>query len=106
MSGFRRVTALDDLWCGDLVAVTVDGVRLVLVRLDDDVVHAYLDRCAHLGAPLRDGRLEGTTLTCSLHHWQYDVATGCGVNPTGACLTRFASKVEGGDVWVDLEQRR
>jgi toluene monooxygenase system ferredoxin subunit len=105
VSGYQRVVPLDEIWCGELVPATVDGVELVLVRLEDDDVRAYVDRCAHLGAPLRDGRLDGTTLTCAVHCWQYDVASGCGVNPAGARLIKVASKVEDGVVWVDPEAR-
>jgi UDP-MurNAc hydroxylase len=37
--------------------------------------------CPHLGGDLaRFGEVEGTTLTCSLHGWQFDV-------DTGRCLT-------------------
>ena len=71
----HRVAALADLWIGDLVAARVAGTRLLVVRLGDDV-HAYLDRCAHLGVALSEGTLEGGVLTCAAHHWQYDAATG------------------------------
>ena len=47
---------------------------------DDEVViggYAVQRRCPHKGADLgRFGELDGCTLTCSMHGWQFDVETG------------------------------
>jgi toluene monooxygenase system ferredoxin subunit len=104
---FRRVMALAELWQGEMVAHVVDGKKVLLLRLDEGAapgVHAFEDRCAHLGVALSQGRLDGTTLTCSAHHYQYDARTGQGVNPKNLCLVAFACKVEHGDVLVDVSQ--
>lgn len=98
----HRIAPLAELWIGDLVAARVAGTRVLVVRLGDEV-HAYEDRCAHLGVALSEGTLDGTVLTCSAHHWQYDVATGRGINPATACLVRFPVTIEHGVVYVELE---
>jgi toluene monooxygenase system ferredoxin subunit len=98
---FQRAARADDLWVGELRAVVVSGTRVLLVRLPEGV-RAYEDRCAHKGVALSAGALAGTTLTCSAHAWQYDLATGRGVNPASACLRRFEARVEGDDVLVDV----
>jgi toluene monooxygenase system ferredoxin subunit len=97
----HRVAALADLWIGDLVPAQVAGTRVLVVRLGDEV-RAYLDRCAHLGVALSEGTLEGGVLTCSAHHWQYDVATGRGINPDTVCLVRFPVTITDGEVYVEL----
>jgi toluene monooxygenase system ferredoxin subunit len=97
----HRVAALAELWDGDLVAARIAGTRVVVVRLGD-TVHAYEDRCAHLGVALSDGTLEAGVLTCAAHHWQYDATTGCGINPASACLVRFPVRIEHGVVYVEL----
>lgn len=96
---FHRVGLLAELWSGDLQAHTVDGVAVVLLRVDDGV-HAYENRCAHLGVELSKGTLDGRVLTCSAHHWQYDATTGRGINPATACLKRYPIKVENGVIYV------
>ena len=90
-----------ELWDGDMTSRRVDGHDLFLVR-HNGVVYAYENRCAHLGVPLSEGRLDGHVLTCRAHHWQYDVRSGSGVNPATACLRRFAVKIEDGKVFVDV----
>jgi toluene monooxygenase system ferredoxin subunit len=98
---FRRAAALDALWPGEMLGVLVGSTKVVLVNYDG-TVHAFEDRCAHQAALLSKGRLDGKVLTCSVHHWCYDVSSGEGVNPRGARLRRFATKVEGREIFVDV----
>jgi toluene monooxygenase system ferredoxin subunit len=98
---FERVMPLAELWSGEMVARDVRGTRLLVLRVDD-AVYAYEDRCAHLGVRLSEGRLDGATLTCSAHHYQYDACTGRGVNPKNLCLRAFAVKLEDGAIFVDV----
>ena len=100
---FSRAVPLESLWEGELTSVRVDGVRVVLVRVGD-LVHAYEDRCQHLGVELSHGRLEGHVLTCSAHEWTYDVVTGRGINPKSACLKRFPVEHREGVVFVDVSR--
>ncbi len=38
--------------------------------------HALDGLCPHQGGPLGRGTLQGTTLTCPWHGWQFDATTG------------------------------
>jgi toluene monooxygenase system ferredoxin subunit len=102
---YRFAMALDDLWSGDVRGLVLDGHKVVLVRLEEGVF-AYADRCAHLGLPLHDGTLADGVLVCAAHGYQYDAATGRGLNPRTACLTTYPVRIEGGDVFVDLAAPR
>jgi toluene monooxygenase system ferredoxin subunit len=92
---------LDDLWEGDMTAVKVDGEAVLLVNVDGDV-HAYSNRCPHQASPLDEGDLDGQTLTCAKHLWEFDAVTGCGINPDDARLKRFGCRVgDDGTISVD-----
>jgi toluene monooxygenase system ferredoxin subunit len=99
---FEPAARLADIWSGELVGCDVAGRRVMLVR-QGDAVHAYEDRCAHLGVRLSDGKLSGTRLMCRAHYWEYDVETGQGLNPTSVCLHRFPVRIEDGRILVDVE---
>ena len=96
-----RLATLDSLWAGEMIGLSVRGTKVLLVNLDGEI-HAYEDRCAHKGVALSAGKLEGRVLTCWAHEWQYDAATGEGINPRGARLRRLPLKVVGEDVFVDV----
>lgn len=98
---FSRAMPLRELWDGDMHACVVDGRKVILIR-NGDHVYAYEDRCAHLGLPLSDGYLHGCKLTCAGHHFEFDVRTGCGLNPKNKHLTPFAVRVQDGVILVDV----
>ena len=99
---FQRAVALGDLSSGEMLGCRVGARRVLLARVGEEV-HAYEDRCAHLGVPLSEGKLNDTRLMCHAHYWEYDLVTGCGVNPSGVCLVRFPVRVEDGIVLVDVD---
>ena len=47
-------------------------VDLVVIRLkDEEQVSVLYGRCAHRGALMSDGRIEGGNIVCGLHDWDY-----------------------------------
>jgi toluene monooxygenase system ferredoxin subunit len=100
-----RVASLATLWDGEMIGCKVAGRPVVLVKLDGRV-HAFDDRCPHLGQPLSAGTLEGGVLTCNAHLYSFDARTGVGINPARARLCPYAVTVEGDDVLVDPEAPR
>ncbi len=64
--------------------------------------HAVDNTCPHRGGPLGEGSLDGATVTCPWHGWQFDVTTGSSpVNPM-ARIQKYQVKVEGEDLYIDL----
>jgi toluene monooxygenase system ferredoxin subunit len=100
---FRKVSTLDDLWSGEMSGIHVDGRQLLLVNVEG-VIHAYADACPHQRSLLSKGSLEGKILTCPTHFWEFDVSTGRGINPRGACLAAYAVRVQDGDIFVELDK--
>jgi toluene monooxygenase system ferredoxin subunit len=101
MTQLRPTINIDDLWEGDMTAVTVDDTSVLLVNVDGEV-RAYENRCPHQAAALAEGDFDGVTITCIRHLWQFDADTGCGVNPATARLTPYPCQVaEDGTILVD-----
>ena len=98
---FKMVARADEVAEGEMAGRVVDGTKVLLVRLGGEV-HAYEDRCRHMGVPLSRGDLEASTLTCFLHGWSYDASTGACLSNPSECLRCFAVRVEGDEVWVDV----
>jgi toluene monooxygenase system ferredoxin subunit len=96
---FERICDASELWDGEMAAFAVSGEDVLLVRLDG-CYHAYRGICPHQSVRLVDGSLDGATLTCRGHLWQFDARSGRGINPAASRLTRYALKIEAGGVWV------
>lgn len=95
-----EVAALIDLPDNAPFAAHAAGVDLVLIRRGT-TISALHGRCAHRGALLADGHLEGDLVVCDVHGWRYHVETGISpVNPAVALAT-FPAWVSNGTVYVD-----
>jgi Ferredoxin subunits of nitrite reductase and ring-hydroxylating dioxygenases len=102
---FVPIADADELWDGEMEAYDVDGEEVLLVKLDGRF-HAYDGVCPHQSVALVEGELDDGVLTCRAHEWQFDAATGAGINPSNAALRRHEVRVtEDGKVAVRLCSR-
>lgn len=77
------------------------GLRRIAVFNIAGTLYAIEDACAHMKAPLSQGRLAGMELTCSWHGWAYDIATGRRKGREAGCVRIFPVKIESGVILVD-----
>ncbi len=83
----------------------VANVDLVIVRFDDTVTALY-GRCAHRGALMADGHVNGDNLICGVHGWDYRLDTGVSEYNNSETLPKFNAWVEEGQVFVDEDEIR
>jgi nitrite reductase (NADH) small subunit len=50
--------------------------RIAVFRTQDDQIFAIENRCPHKQGPLSEGIVHGASVTCPLHNWVFDLATG------------------------------
>ncbi|MEO0530807.1 MAG: Rieske 2Fe-2S domain-containing protein [Planctomycetota bacterium] len=96
-----EAAALADLPDGQAIEVVAGEAILALVRVGDEV-HALDGMCAHQGGPLGKGTVEGCTLTCPWHGWQYDVTTGRQKLSEHIRQRRYPVRIEGDTIFVRL----
>jgi len=83
----------------------LDG-RVVIFRNASGAAQVLSAYCPHLGADLAVGEVQGETIRCAFHHWQYDqngacVKTGIGdAPPPGACLFKFPTAEKHDLIWA------
>ena len=89
-------------------APCTSGAReIALFRTGEREVHAIHARCPHANGPLADGILAGGKVTCPLHAWKVDVATGAAVSPAGNCdaVPTYPLELRGDEIWIDVPAR-
>jgi glutamate synthase domain-containing protein 2 len=95
----------DDLEDRKPVHALVADIDLVVIRYDDEVSVLY-GRCAHRGALMSDGYVDGHNLICGLHSWDYRLDTGISEYNHSERLHKFSSTIERGEVLVDEDEIR
>ena len=97
------IFSFDDLEDRVPAHALVTGVDLVVTRYDDAVSVLY-GRCAHRGALMSDGHIDGENIICGLHGWDYRLDTGISEYDNSETLPKFSSWLEGGEVFVDEDE--
>lgn len=98
MSNWTEIAALDDIPKRGARVVRTDTVDIAVFRTADDRVFALKDECPHRKGPLSQGIVHDTTVTCPLHNWKIDLASGEARAPDKGCSRRYPVKVENGRV--------
>ncbi len=97
------ITSWDDLEDRKPGHAIVAGVDLVIVRFDDTVSVLY-GRCAHRGALMSDGHVDGDNLICGVHGWDYRMDSGVSEYQNSETLPKFSAWIEDGNVLVDQDE--
>ena len=100
IDGFYRVGPLDDLWQGETALHRVGGVDVLVCHTESGGVHAVQSNCPHQAVALSGGTLDGDVITCPMHLWRMNVATGEGVNPCHARIARYPVRLVDGEIYV------
>jgi len=102
MSDWIEVGMLDDIPKLGSRVVETEGGDIAVFRAADDSVFALRDRCPHKNGPLSQGIVHGHTVTCPLHNWKIDLASGEAQAPDEGCTGKYDVTVENGVVYLTL----
>lgn len=108
---FKAAISDNELSDGQPKKATVDGTDIFLLKRGDQIF-ALANRCAHMGGPLNEGKVEGDSVICPWHGSRFcmktgDVLDGPAVHPQpkldvqvrdGQVLVRRSQAVTGPDI--------
>lgn len=99
MSDWKTICTLDDIPpLGSRIVRQPSGCDIAIFRTADNEVFALHDKCPHKGGPLSQGLVHGKRVTCPLHAWNIELASGDAVSPDQGHCGTFKVKVENGMV--------
>ncbi len=107
IEGWYWVLRSDKLKPKKAVAVNLMGRDLVVYRTDEGkpvILDAY---CAHMGAHLAQGKVQGSSIRCMFHNWKYNSQGICEEIPSlggrcdvGASVKMWPSEDRHGLIWI------
>jgi nitrite reductase (NADH) small subunit len=104
MANWIKVGQLSDIpSLGSRVVETAEG-PVAVFRTADDHLFALQDSCPHKQGPLSEGIVHGHQVTCPLHNWVIELATGEAVAPDRGRTACLAVKLEEGFVWLQKDE--
>ena len=102
MSNWIDIASLEDIPQLGARVIKTDTVDIAVFRTASDQVFALKDECPHRKGPLSQGIVHDTTVTCPLHNWKIDLASGQAKAPDEGCSRSYPVKIENGRVLLGL----
>ena len=101
---FLPALAVADLQEGQLKRVEISGQPILLLR-SDERIHAIGAVCSHYGAPLEEGKVQGSTIQCPWHFSRFALDDGSVCEgPACAGVPAYEVRVIKGQVEIKLRQ--
>ncbi|HEV7700119.1 MAG TPA: Rieske 2Fe-2S domain-containing protein [Pyrinomonadaceae bacterium] len=98
---FVRVGSAKDIAENQMRVFDVAGTEVSIANTQGEL-HAFDDKCTHMGCSLAKGKLDGTTVTCPCHGSEFDVTTGAVLRgPAHQPVRSRVVQVEGEDLMVE-----
>lgn len=98
---FTKVATVQEVPPGQSKQVKVGKKTIALFNVGG-AFHAIDDTCPHRGAPLWEGTVEGTQVTCPWHAASFDLNTGAHLCPPARSgVACYKVQVVGDEVQVD-----
>jgi nitrite reductase/ring-hydroxylating ferredoxin subunit len=99
--GFLKATRLDDVTPARPLRVTVDNREIVIFKNLDEIF-AVENLCPHQQYSIFHQSVpNGTTLTCPMHGWSFDLRTGKAIAGSGRVKV-FEVKIENGEIFIRI----
>ena len=99
MPNFVKVATVSQVAPGTGMVATVNDKEVAVFNVDG-TFHAIDNVCKHRGGPVGAGELDGDTVTCPWHGWQYNVKNGVCLTKEGVTVDKYEVRVEDGEVKI------
>ncbi len=100
---FIRAAPTSDVPPGRVKVVEIQGEGIALCNAKG-TIYAVANVCTHDGGPLGEGYLDEDEIECPRHGARFSVRTGTvRALPAILPIPTFAVKVEGEEIWVEVE---
>jgi nitrite reductase (NADH) small subunit len=101
MANFIKVASAAEVADGTGKTVEAAGKQIALFNVGGKFF-AIDNGCKHRGGPLGEGEIDGTTVTCPWHGWEYDFASGACLSYASLKVGCYRVKIEGDYVLVEV----
>jgi len=82
--------------------VIIGEEEIALFKTRDGSVFAINNICPHKEGKLSEGLVHENTVTCPLHNWDIDLASGEALGNDSGCTNVYESKIEDDYLYLNL----
>lgn len=100
MDGWIDIGTVDAIPRRGARCVNTPTGKIAVFRTQEDQIFAMENRCPHKDGPLVEGIVHGASVTCPLHNWVFDLATGQALGADEGQVKTFPIAVVDGRIFM------
>ncbi|GGD38764.1 nitrite reductase [Malaciobacter pacificus] len=82
--------------------VKIGEIEIAIFKTKDGSIFAINNICPHKQGKLSEGLVHENVVTCPLHNWDVDLASGEALGNDSGCTNVYESKIEDGLVYLNF----
>ena len=98
---WTKLATTDEVPPGSLIEVERDGAVYAICNVNGET-RALSGVCPHQGGPLGEGVLNGDTISCPWHMWEFNSGTGACTFNEKVSIPVFPVRVQGSEILVEI----
>lgn len=100
---WTRIAVVSDVPPGEVIETLHKGEPYAVCNVSGEI-RVLSGVCPHAGGPLGNGAIDGATITCPFHGWEFDSATGVCLMDDTVTVPTYPVRLEGDQILADLPE--
>lgn len=102
MAAWYKITEVENIPSMGSRVVEIGETEVAIFKTKDGSIFAINNVCPHKQGKLSEGLVHESIVTCPLHNWDVDLASGEALGNDSGCTNVYESKVEDGIVYLNF----
>jgi len=101
MAIWLKVIPIKDIPTMGSRKVIIENDEIALFKTKDGSIFAINNICPHKQGKLSEGLVHESKVTCPLHNWDIDLASGNALGNDSGCTNVYESKIKGDFLFIN-----
>lgn len=100
---WTRIAAISEVPPGEVIETLHEGEPYAICNVSG-AIRVLSGVCPHAAGPLGNGALDGGTITCPFHGWEFDSATGVCLMDDTVIVPTYQVRMDGDQILANLPE--
>lgn len=102
MAKWYKITEIENIPSMGSRKVEIGDIEIAIFKTRDGSIFAINNICPHKQGKLSEGLVHDKVVTCPLHNWEIDLASGEALGNDHGCTNVYESKIEDGILYINF----
>lgn len=103
MATWYKITQIENIPQMGSRIIEILDTQIAIFKTKNDEIFAINNTCPHKQGKLSEGLVHDKIVTCPLHNWDIDLASGEALGNDTGCTNVYETKIEDGIIYLNFK---